>query len=375
MAPEFPRKIHHPPLIPEKVLKQHHVHEPFDTRFRASARLLQAIWREDRELPLGTYVNEAGKRRKLGSRIAPAAGEAGANFLNGDIAHVVRREVAYREPGAMIDEERLATNLLSSMPLVFNLLAPWVGALEQASCFLREMLPGFSGEATQVLFEHSPGRGNPNFTGDYSAFDALVRYVDGGGRRGFVAIEVKYAEGMREPVRERTPEQVAHYDALSERSGLFVDHAAPALRTNPIQQCWREHMLAQSMLHNGLYDEGYFVFLSPELNYQTQAAADAYTSHLKPNADGKVRFVSVTLEEAIETIRLTDPVHADALYRRYCDFWLVDGEMELSAPLFGASRKKVGPAAPVVPAAPLALPPPASPKKRRSRKPVAMILT
>lgn len=373
MAPEFGKKIQHPPLIPEAVLKKHHVHEPFDTRFRAAARLLQAIWREDRDLPVGSYVNEAGKRRKIGSRISDSAGEAGGNFLNADIAYVARREVAYREPGAMMDEERLSTNLLSSMPLVFNLFAPWVGSLEQASCFLREMLPGFSGEATAILFEHSPGRGNPNFTGDYSAFDALVRYVDPSGRRGFVAIEVKYSESMREPIRERTAEEMAHYDALSVRTGLYVDAAASKLRTNPLRQLWREHMLGQSMIDNRLYDEGYLVLVSPELNCQTQQAADLYTSHLNPAADGKVQFVNLTLEDAIETIRLTDPVHADALYRRYCDFWLVDGEMELNAPLFGALRnaKKIEPA---TPAAPLALPAPQK-KRRAARRPKAAAIS
>jgi hypothetical protein len=30
-------------------------------------------------------------------------------------------------------------------------------------------------------------------------------------------------------------------------------------------------------------------------------------------------------------IRLSDQEHAEALHRRYCDFWLVDGELELAA--------------------------------------------
>src|SRR5271165_6394462 len=126
MAPEFGKPIHHLPLIPATVLKKHHVHEPLDTRFRSAARLLQALWREDRDLPIGSHVGEDGKRRKLGSRITEAAGRAGCNFLTPEIAHIARRQVAYREIGAMIDEERLATNLLSSMPLTFNLMAPWV---------------------------------------------------------------------------------------------------------------------------------------------------------------------------------------------------------------------------------------------------------
>jgi len=131
MAPEFGKPIHQLPLIPANVLKKHRVHEPLDTRCRSAARLLQALWREDRDLPIGSHVGEDGKRRKLGSRISPAAGKAGGNFLTPEIAHTAPREAAYREIGALIDAERLATNLLSSMPLTFNLLAPWGHAPER----------------------------------------------------------------------------------------------------------------------------------------------------------------------------------------------------------------------------------------------------
>jgi hypothetical protein len=162
MAPEFGKPIHQLPLIPADVLKKHRVHEPLDTRFRSAARLLQALWREDRDLPIGSYVNEDGKRRKLGSRISESAGRAGGNFLTPEIAHTARRETAYREIGALMDAERLATNLLSSMPLTFNLLAPWGHTLERASSYLIELLPAFTGAARQLLFEHSPGRGNPS---------------------------------------------------------------------------------------------------------------------------------------------------------------------------------------------------------------------
>jgi hypothetical protein len=40
----------------------------------------------------------------------------------------------------------------------------------------------FTGAARQLLFEHSPGRGNPKFTGDYAVFDPLIRYSDCQGR-------------------------------------------------------------------------------------------------------------------------------------------------------------------------------------------------
>jgi hypothetical protein len=91
------------------------------------------------------------------------------------------------------------------MPLTFNLLAPWMQAFERTSGYLCELLPAFTGNASQLLYEHSPGRGNPNFTGDYTAFDALIRYSDVHGRNGFVAFEIKYSESMREPMPELKP--------------------------------------------------------------------------------------------------------------------------------------------------------------------------
>ena len=101
MAPEFGTPIHQLPLIPVGVLKKHRVHEPLDPRFRSTARLLQSLWRDDRALSIGSSVSEDGKRRKL----SEAAGKAGANFLTPKIAHIARRETAYREIGGLTDFE------------------------------------------------------------------------------------------------------------------------------------------------------------------------------------------------------------------------------------------------------------------------------
>ena len=136
------------------------------------------------------------------------------------------------------------------------------------------------------------------------------------------------------------PELKPRHAELSEASGLFTDPAAAALRSNPLQQIWREHLLAQSMIDNGLYDEGYLVTIAPSLNYHVQDAAEAYQTQLREPEDGKVRFVNLTLEDVIETIRLSDAEHAEALHRRYCDFWLVDGALELNAPTFGPARPR-----------------------------------
>jgi hypothetical protein len=256
MAPKHGQPLVHLPLVPAEVLQRHRVHILQDTRFRSAARLLQALWREEHKLQIGTYFAEDNQRHKLGSRIAWKAGNAGANFLSEKIFYLARRETMYRERGAMIDAERLACNLLSSMPLVFNLFASMAQELLHASSALNELFSIATAGARRVLFEHSPGRGDPKFLGDYSAFDLLVEYVDSNGCPGFVAIEVKFTEAMIEPILAWKP----RYDELADVSGLFSDHTAVAIRNNPLQQLFREHLLAQCMLDNHLYQEGTLLF-------------------------------------------------------------------------------------------------------------------
>src|SRR5215208_1561713 len=88
------------PLVPEPVLRQHHCFAPGDHRFKAAARLLQSLWREDRDLPAGSCTTLDGQRRRLGSRLSHAGGNVGANFLAPSIAEVAWRELVYCEPGA-----------------------------------------------------------------------------------------------------------------------------------------------------------------------------------------------------------------------------------------------------------------------------------
>jgi hypothetical protein len=131
----------------------------------------------------------------------------------------------------------------------------------------------------------------------------------------------KYAESMTEP-----PSVHRHrHDELSDTSGLFIEARSPHLRTNPLQQLWREHLLAQAMLLRGDYDEGRFVLVAPRLNHLVQNAGGAYACQLLEPTDGHARFMNVPLERVIEAIgRAGEPDYAVALYRRYLDWWRVD---------------------------------------------------
>jgi hypothetical protein len=308
----FPDRL---PLIPESVLRQYKVHEPLDTRFRAAARLLQALWRDRRDIPMGFYLNK-GRKKPLGSRLSAFASAAGTNFLDPALRRLAVRELAYREPGAMIDEHRVWSNMLSSMPLTFNLFGGLKLDRELAQTVARTLWPELAHEVCHIQFEHSPARGDLRFTADGTAFDVSLSCRDAQGAKTFIAIEVKYSEAMTEPeARGRD-----RYEELTEVCGLYEDPSDPTLRANPHQQLWREHMLAECLIANGLYDRGVFVCLAPRLNEPVQRACKSY-AHKLIERDGACGFEAVTLEEMVGAIREAGSADfADALNERYCDF-------------------------------------------------------
>ncbi len=323
MIPEPHTPIMQLPIVPAKVLKQHRVFEAYDNRFRACARLLQALWRERHALPVGTYTNHKGVKRRIGSLIAEPAADEGRNFLTPQIAEVARMETAYQESGAMIDQTRLYGNLLSSAPMCFNLFAPLCRDHQLAAQILRTLLPGVDIKAVcDIWFEHSPGRNDPTLTGDRSAFDVAFVYVRSDGKFGLVGVETKYTESGQEPApAELNP----RYQELSRASGLYKDPDHAVLRVNPLQQLFREHLLAQAAVMRGDYSEAHFVLVAPHHNHLVQNAAKLYARFLSPPGDKQVRFVNVKLEQVIEAYGWAgEATHAVDLWQRYCDWWKVD---------------------------------------------------
>lgn len=342
------------PLVPEDVLVRHKCLVPTDTRFRAAARLQQSLWRQDRELPIGAYADADGKRVKLGSRITDAAGRAGANFLTPEIAALVRRECTYRELGALIEIDRLRTNLLSSMPMTFNAFAPLKMDLPQATRFMAELFPGLMSEVRAVRFEHSPGRGKTSYSSDYSAFDVAIYGLSTDGRRILAAFEIKYSESGAEPVPARISERQL---AITAASGLYVDPDDPALFAPAFQQMTRELNLTQSLIDHGDVDEAVFVLTAPRLNHLIGEMGESFARKLNTPAPGKARFVTLTLERLVEAmVAIGMLAHAKAFHTRYLDFWQIDGQLDLEAaevvPTRTTASKNKGPSGPVALPAP-----------------------
>ena len=161
------------------------------------------------------------------------------------------------------------------------------------------------------------------------------------GQRVMVGWEIKYSEGTFEPTPNRIGDRQL---AITANSGLYRDAEDPGLFLNPHQQLTRELNLCQSILDNGDVDVGLFVLASPRLNHLTQAMGESFGKLLNPPQDGRAAFVSINLERVLEALVAIGMVsHAQTLHRRYFDFHLVDGELELEAAEHRRPRKSKAP--------------------------------
>jgi len=298
--------------------KTYHAYERVDgsgDTFRRRARILQSMWREKQGYEAGEHQG-----RKLGSRLAvPWAEKTLSNYLTETIRSVVRDEVldAGKSQGKLYAKPRIFDDLLSSQPLCFNLFGELQRDLELATAVLRDVTQGRVAEVTAIEFEHSPGRGDAEYIGDRSAFDGYVEFVPRGGGRGFIGIEVKYHEDLK----GRPSGHKARYDEVADQMGCFRPDCRERLRLMPLQQIWRDHLLAGAVRRVKEFDDGWFVFLYPEGNGHCAKAVEAYRACLTCSDT----FADWTLESVLQAIgQHTAAEWVDLFADRYLAFGKID---------------------------------------------------
>jgi hypothetical protein len=289
--------------------------DPATTSWKRCARWRQAQWRESRGYPIGTSPYRGGEKAKLvGSRLElQFARESGANFLTEAAEAAVRNRLANPELHQMLNEDRLFADLLSSMPLCFNVFGELAGDREAAKRAVRTWWPDAPAGDIEVKFEHSPGRRDPAFLGNQSAFDVAFEIGSGESGRGIIGVETKYHEhAVVEP--EPKPAAFRRYVEVTERSGIFVDGWRDKIVGTRLQQVWLDHLLVLAMLQHPSkrWASGRFVLVFPKDNPSFTAVSKEYAGVLRDPRTFEVR----TLESFVATDALAATT-VDAIRARY----------------------------------------------------------
>ena len=286
--------------------------------FQRRARVLQSLWRQERGFGCGEHHGPKGAR-PLGSRLPmPWAQETLANFLTDPIREVVRAEVVDEKAseGKLYGKPRIFNDLLSSQPLCFNLFGELSRDLPLASAVVSGMTGGRFSAVEKIEFEWSPGRRDPRYLNDRSAFDVFLRCRTCNGGSGFVGIEVKYHENLKGPPGEHK----ARYEEVAREMGCFREDVE-ALKKEPLQQIWRDHLLAGITRIADGYEDGLFVTLYPRDNLDVAGALSDYRAELLNE-----RSIAVwTLEDFVGKLNAcSGELWIDAFANRYLAFEKVD---------------------------------------------------
>lgn len=213
----------------------------------------------------------------LGSYLSKEAvnSDPSLNFLTAEAeAHAVERAAIVKAEGGALDPVRLRQNLLSSMPMCFNLF----GSLRGEPAFLSLFQRVFDSGATHivdVVCEFAP-QPPEAYLSDRTAFDAVVLYESVDGPR-FMGIETKYTEPFS--AKEYTSER---YDTVTRDSNWFVqpESAPRVLKGNKSNQLWRNVMLAASMELAGTHGHGSVAVVALEDDPGATKAISILREHL-----------------------------------------------------------------------------------------------
>jgi hypothetical protein len=214
-------------------------------------RRRQSAYREEvLGLPAGTRGN-----RPLGNYLP--ADDRTHNFLSAEAAaYAEQRVVVVRREGGQLDEKRLFTNMLSSMPLCFSVFGHLRAHPTAAVAVLRDLLGRDivalesasvrSRVIQQIECEWAPER--RNHLDDGSAFDAVVAARLEDGRRLLVAVETKYIDAFSRDPKNATKD--AKYRGFCERFGM-AEGAFDALKGTATRQLLRNVLLTESVRRGG----------------------------------------------------------------------------------------------------------------------------
>ncbi len=290
--------------------------------FTRKCRLLQSWYRVE---VLGQA--ECGPWRKGAQRVGSmlVGGEtSGANFLSPSAFAYAKKKVAQKKanPKLTIDEYRLFNNMLSSMPMCFNLFADFRAGVRTGWPNAGQVLAAMFAESpiTQVVdveIELIP-RPTSDYTDDKTAFDAAVIFRTPAEALGLASIETKYTDQFGGNVASKQARKLE----IARKLDIFGSKGYAYYEANGFDQVARNLML--TLAYAARHDCGSAInyVLAPEADDKAPAAVGALRDRLMPAYRDSI--VWLPLETVVERgLGCADTFYADHLMRfsrRYLDF-------------------------------------------------------
>lgn len=216
-----------------------------DDQFTAKRRLKQSEYRCNVLHEEFGFGPQPGSTSKYGNMLLNGE-TSGANFISKCAFDYAKQRVndAVVIPEMTIEPFRLFNNMLSSMPMCFNLFSDIRHLLfdnpVECSLVVKSLFQELNwiDRVTYVAVEFIPTPLD-RYTDDKSAFDAMILVVDENGEKGLISIETKYTDLLGSNSSSRTKAK----DDLIVESDLFDADTTANLIKNGYKQIHRNFLL------------------------------------------------------------------------------------------------------------------------------------
>ena len=270
-----------------------------DSKFVADCRQLQSMYRVEVNEAIRPYKGRDGKTHYYGNYIESGE-QSGNNFLTEYAFSYAKYRVENKKEYETIESDRLFNNLLSSQPMAFNLFCPLREMLEKspeaATAAIKAALPMYPiHSVTSVDLEFIP-EDYAELSGDKSAMDAIIRFVNGSDKEGFIGIETKYSEnlGTNVALEKGTNKPRAKSLETVRRLKCFKPDIEERISQGQIRltQIYRNFLLSES--YAGKYGlDSYSIIMAPARHPSTGKEVDSLRNELREEYKNKINSISL----------------------------------------------------------------------------------
>src|SRR5690554_8150984 len=279
-----------------------------DNLFTAKARKLQSLWRVVNGLETGIGPNKKSNYKGIPTKYGNIITDGeinGKNFYFPETFEYAKWRVQNRLKDETIDSYRLFNNLLSSMPMAFNLFHPLMMLKMDnptlVDLMFREAFPAKPSiyRVQEIGLEFIPTP-TEEYIRDKSAMDAFVRYIDKDGNNYLIAIETKYTDSLG---TNDAFNHVYQLDIMRELD-MFTNEAFSNfnLEKTKISQIFRNFILAEQYGKIHKLKKVYSVVMAPAAHPTTKNEIFSLKTHL--NEADRGRVFALSLEEFIAAIQV-----------------------------------------------------------------------
>ena len=304
-----------------------------DSMFVAECRRLQSIYRYEIGEEIRPYTDRYGNVHYYGNYISngenPKEG-CWKNFLTEHAFNYAKDRVEHKKKYETIEGDRLFNNLLSSQPMAFNLFCPLRQMREEspetATKVIKAALPGYPIHiVTEVELEFIP-ENHMELTGDKSAMDAIIRFEDEHGKKGFIAVETKYSENLGTNVaydKDKDGKKIPRaksIEAVKELQCFKLEEERLIIEGKKgLTQIYRNFLLSETFgLDEGL--QSYSIILASKKHRTTKKELESLTNVLRNEYKDKIK--QVYLEDFVNAIINNSPTEYRVVFERFYDRYL-----------------------------------------------------